>query len=381
MRILHLIDSGGLYGAEMMLLELMRQQHELGHEPLLASIGAPGAGEKAIELEALRRGLKLAVFRMANGPNFPGALRVLLHARKQAVDLLHSHGYKGNILFGLLPWRLRDLPMVTTLHGYTSNGRFGKMMLYEALDRFCLRRIDRVVLVSPRMQHIPALARLHNTTVIENGIAFDGVFPTPDPDLVAFMQRKKTVVAVGRLSPEKGFDLLLQAVANLVKDGHDLQVLLLGEGGLRASLENLGQRLGLAERLLMPGYITGASAYLEDACLLAIPSLTEGLPITLLEAMVAAVPIVASAVGGIPEALDHGQAGYLVPAGDSLLLQKAMSQVLADPLAVRKRCKRAQERVRLFYSSQTMAKNYLAVYATAIQKAADRLAGQKVVQV
>jgi hypothetical protein len=58
-----------------------------------------------------------------------------------------------------------------------------------------------------------------------------------------------------------------------------------------------------------------------------------------------------------------------------------MSQVLADPLAVRKRCKRAQERVRLFYSSQTMAKNYLAVYATAIQKAADRLAGQKVVQV
>ena len=379
MRILHVIDSGGFYGAEVMLLELMRQQRELGHEPLLASIGAPANGEKTIEREARRRGLEVAVFRMANGPNFPGALRVLHYAREQGIELLHSHGYKGNILFGLLPRQVRRLPMVTTLHGYTSNGRFGKMWLYEALDRFCLRRIDKVVMVNPRMQEIPALSRLRNTTTIENGIACDETSgSTPDPDLVAFMRQKRTVVAVGRLSPEKGFDLLLQALSSLVTAGHDLQILLLGEGGLRASLEKLGQRLGLSERLLMPGYVAGASAYLEHACLLAMPSLTEGLPITLLEAMAAGVPVVASAVGGIPEALEQGQAGCLVPAGDPLSLQQAMGQILDEPEAARKRCDRALERVRQIYSSRAMAQSYLDVYSTAMQEAPGRFAGEKV---
>src|SRR5512133_42173 len=290
MKILHVIDSGGLYGAEVMLLNLMNEQVAMGLEPILASIGDPDCAEKGIEAEAHRRDLRVATFRMRPGPNIVGALEVLRFARREKCDLLHSHGYKGNILFGFLPRWLRRMPMVATVHGWTWSGGMTRMMVYEWLDSLSLARMDRVVLVSEAMKNHPRLRNRPNLTVdvVTNGLpdnyVVNGVGGCEglDREILDFCRQSYTIGAIGRLSPEKGFDLLLEAVAGLVAEGSDVQLLLLGEGGLRCRLEERVQELALVKRVLMPGYIHNARNYLSYLKLFTMPSITEGRPIVLL---------------------------------------------------------------------------------------------------
>ena len=131
MKILHVIDSQGLYGAERVILSLMLEQGAMGLETHLCSIGNRNAGEKAIETEASRRGLRVRKMRMRDGPNIAGGLAITRFARREGFDLLHSHGYKSNILLGFIPKRLRGIPLVSTIHGWTSTQRFSKIGLYD----------------------------------------------------------------------------------------------------------------------------------------------------------------------------------------------------------------------------------------------------------
>jgi len=369
MRVLHVIDSGGLYGAEVMLLHLMEAQVRLGLEPVLVSIGSPGCGEKPVEVEARRRGLRVVPFRMRPGPNWVGAFNILRFARCEEFELLHSHGYKGNILFGLLPKKLRRLPVVTTLHGWTWTGGLTRMWIYELLDALSLRFIDRVVVVNQAMRSHPRLQFRRNARlmVIENGIplavpAQAQNEPALDPRILAYARKGFTVVAVGRLSREKGFDLLLEAVAGLVSQGKDIRLLIMGEGGLRESLLAQASELGISDRLLMSGYIPDAGRYLSRFGCFAIPSLTEGLPMVLLEAMAAGVPIVASRVGGMPEVLEHGRAGVLAEPGDAAALGEGIAGIMDQPATAVARVEKAGRRVREVYSIRAMAERYLEVY-------------------
>lgn len=367
MRVLHLIDSGGLYGAEMMLLHLMQAQQELGLEPVLGSIGARGEGEKALEREAGRRNLRVERFRMRPGPNWAGALEILAFARRQQVQLVHSHGYKGNILLGLLPYPLRRLPVVSTVHGWTSAGGWDRLRLYEWLDALSLRFVDRVVFVSEAMRHHPRLRSLPSAkvVVIANGIPVENDQQENGAvreEIVRFAKQGFSIGAVGRLSPEKGLEHLVDAVADLAGEGRDVRLALLGEGDLRRELEQRAADRGIGDRVLFAGYVPDARQYLPSFDLFCMPSLTEGLPLALLEAMAAEVPIIASGVGGIPEALDQGRAGLLVAPGRVAALREAMATVLDEPQQAAARARQARQRLAAVYSSQAMAERYLQVY-------------------
>ena len=365
-KVLHVIDSGGLYGAEMMLLSLMEEQVRMGLEPLLASIGDHASLDKPVEVEAEKRGLSVRRFRMAPGPNLLGALEILRYAWAMGVDLLHSHGYKGNILLGFLPRFVRRLPMVATVHGWTCTGKANRMMVYEWLDGLSLARMDCVILVNPAMKDH---ARIRNRAglaveVVENGIAEMGEVTDAelDPDIVDFCKDGFVVGAVGRLSPEKGFDLLLEAAAGLAAEYSDLRLVILGEGVLRAQLEERVSELGLQHRVLMPGYVNDGRRYFHLFDLFAMPSLTEGLPIVLLEAMQSGVPIVASAVGGIPRLLAGGDCGLLIESGQVEPIRKGIRRLMSDQETAREAAKAAQQRVSENYSSDAMARGYHAVY-------------------
>jgi glycosyltransferase involved in cell wall biosynthesis len=317
MKVLHIIDSGGLYGAEVMLLNLMEEQRRMGLEPILASICDPGIPEKPLEAEAARRGLRVERFRMRPGPNIAGAMKVLQFARNEKADILHSHGYKGNILFGLMPRWIRRIPMVTTLHGWTWTGGWSRMALYEWLDRLSLRFIDRVVVVSEAMR---AKVGIKNVYVVNNGIPMDTTSPTDpidstdsiDAEIVSFCNGGYIIGSIGRLSPEKGYDILLRAISEVSESVPEIRLVILGEGGERGYLEVEVKRLGLEGKVLMPGYVANASRFLPLFKVFVLSSITEGLPMVILEAMLAGVPIIATRVGGIPEMLDNGKAGALV---------------------------------------------------------------------
>jgi glycosyltransferase involved in cell wall biosynthesis len=377
LKVLHIIDSGGLYGAEIMLLNLVAEQTMLGIEAVIASIGEKGIEEKPIEAEAYQRGLSMRKFRMRPGPNIFGALKILNFARGQGFNILHSHGYKSNILFGLLPRSLRKIPMVSTLHGYTHVVGFSRMRLYEWLDAHSLRFIDAVVLVDQSMRGHPRLKK-HNSSnfhVINNGIPLQPAVISDKPSdlaippydhvqkkIIDFCSQGFTIGAIGRLSDEKGFNFLVKSLHILREKGNDVRVIVIGEGGQRTQLEDLAASLKLNDYVLFPGYIPDAKALISHFDIFALPSLTEGLPICLLEAMDAKIPIIASAVGGIPAALSRGKAGLLVKPGNPPSLADGIIKLMTDSKLARQVCANAYHRRKNFYSSRLMAEQYLNAY-------------------
>lgn len=372
MRILHLIHSEGIYGAELILFYLAREMHRAGHEIIIGSIQDPGAAASAFEAFARSCGLTVVPIRIAPRPT-PGVITSLLKiVRDIRPDVTHSHGYKADILLGVLPRSVRGA-MVATAHGWTCPPRFSALWLYQLVDRLCLRQLDRVVVVAPHMLSIPAVRRLpvHQVTVISNGIP-----PLAErredqsrrrvaalsPDLQQFLNAGRTLVAIGRLSEEKGFAVLLDAFAGAARSFPRYQLAIVGDGSERQALEMQVTRLSLRGRVMISGYVDCADRVLQYACGFVMSSFTEGLPLALLEAMQWNVPIIATAVGAIPDVLDQGAGGTLVLPRDVETLQNALERFMTDESALRAKAQAALAKAEQHYSSVRMAQDYERLY-------------------
>jgi glycosyltransferase involved in cell wall biosynthesis len=322
-------------------LYLACEQQRRGHDPCIVSIGDPRAGESEFEALARARGLRVVPVRIAPRPT-PGVVRALLGTlRSLGPDVLHSHGYKANILLALTPRRQRG-PMLATLHGWTSGERLSSLWLYERLDRWALRRLDAVVVVARSMLGLPALRAIAPSRrhVIVNGIppraerlAELGArhVPALPQALIDFMHRRPTLVAIGRLSAEKGFALLLQAFARSCGEAGQWQLLIAGEGPERTALGAQIASFGLQDSVQLPGYVEGADRLLEHAAGFVISSFTEGMPIVLLEALQWPVRIIATQVGAIPEMLAERDGARLVPPRDGPALTAALQALMSAP--------------------------------------------------
>ncbi len=365
MNILHIIDSGGLYGAEMVLLTLASEQIALGHRPCIASIGSHGDHDKPIETEARERGLDVALFRMRSGPNPAGVFQIIQYAHVNGFDILHTHGYKGDILVGFMPKCVRKLPMVSTVHGWTSLGGLTRIRLYEWADGLSLKHAEAVCLVNEAMLAHPRIhgldpQRLH---IIPNGLPELKTSDfAPQDEIASFCRDGYTIASIGRLAPEKGYDHLLQAFALIHERHADTRLLIVGEGPERELLEQQINRLRLHDSVLLPGYRYEAWRYLTRCRAFVLSSLTEGHPITLLEAMQVGIPVVATSVGGIPHVISHGVTGVIVPPASPVSLGNALLELYHEQEQAKCMADKARDDVMRRYSGSRMAKDYDAVY-------------------
>jgi len=357
-KVTHVIDSGGLYGAEIMLLHLCQAQLAAGLDVHVISIGIPGNYQKPLEEKLAQLGIPFTAWRMRALPNIWQAKKMLDAIVAQGSDIVHSHGYKGNILFGLLPRRLRSLPVISTLHGYTRCKPLSKMALNQWLDRYCLGRLDAVVIVSRGMQSqidAPRLAkRLH---VIPNGI------PDREPTVTTNKQSAFHLVAIGRLSLEKNFDLLIRALPEVINHIPDTHLTIYGEGRERKNLEERIVELKLQASVSLPGFLSTPELAYQQADLLINCSTTEGMPISLLEAMREHCLFIASDIEAsralISElALEH----VLYP-----LNAEALSNAIIHALNMNRESKNyltntLYRHFKQHYTSQTMARNYIDLY-------------------
>lgn len=370
----HIIDSDGIYGAEMMLLNLMEEQARSGLKSVLVSIGERGEHEKDIEKAARGKGLSVLPFRMKRGYSFRSARRLLRMADEEGVSILHSHGYKGNILIGTLPRWYRKIPMMRTLHGWTATRRGSKLWVYEMLDKCSLRTMDAVIRVNSSTG--PCLGRTgesgKNSHIIENGIPLLTFDPESvkrsDPAIRDFCRDGFVIGVISRLSEEKGLVHLVEALRKIALQRNGWKAVIIGEGPQRDVVQRMIDEAALSKQILLAGYREQAWRYLPLFDVFVLPSLTEGLPLVILEAMQAKVPIVASNVGGIPGVLERGTRGLLVPPGDPDALAGAIMSIRSDSKKAQILAAAAFRAAREQYTSRRMAEEYQHVYDALLGK-------------
>ena len=303
-----------------------------------------------------------------NTPRYRAAIREVAGVlREKEADVICCHGYKPDIL-GTLAGRQVKIPVVSVSHGWT--GATTKVKINEAIDRVCLHFTDAVVCVSEgqarkvRRAGVPK-KKIH---IIRNAIDLSR-FDRPDSDyrtrlLDMFPEPVTHVVgAAGRLSPEKSFAHLIDAAATVRENHPDVGFVLFGEGPLKAELNEQIQRLGLQDRFVLGGFRTDLEKWLPWFDVMAMSSLTEGLPIILLEAYAAEVPVVATKVGGIPEVIIDDENGFLVPPANPPALAARLQVLLADDGLRQDMAGRGRTRVEREFSFAANAGQYLELFA------------------
>ncbi len=324
--------SGG--GPDKTILNSPRHLEPLGYKMLCGYLHPPGDdGYREIERKAERHGAPL-ISVPDRGPLDWRAMAALVKVcRRERVDIWHGHDYKTNAL-GLLLKRFHPMKLVTTVHGWVHHT--ARTPLYYRVDKFCLPRYEKVICVSDDLfdecRRIGVPER--RCELVENAIDLDDYARTLAPDQakakLGLPANGFLVGAVGRLEPEKGFDILIRAVADLARRGEDVSLVVVGEGGDRPRLEALAAELGVGPRVRLVGWQSDVRPYFEAMDLFALSSFREGLPNVLLEAMALQTPCVATRVNGVPKLVQDGRNGLLVPPGDAAALAAALQALLAN---------------------------------------------------
>jgi glycosyltransferase involved in cell wall biosynthesis len=259
--------------------------------------------------------------------------RYLAICRRERVRIWHGHDYKSNAL-GLVLRRLWPMRLVTTMHGWVQHTR--RTPLYYAVDRLCLPRYEAVLCVSEdlRERALASGVPAGRCLLVENAIDTEEYARRCDTAAAkrreGFPPGRLVVGAVGRLSAEKGFDVLIRAVHRLVRAGHDLQLVIAGEGDARRHLEALAAGPGLGDRVRLLGYRADTRGLYEALDLFVLSSLREGLPNVVLEAMAMEVPVLATRIAGVPRLIRDGANGLLAEPGSVDALAGSMGRLLGD---------------------------------------------------
>lgn len=300
-------------------------------------------------------------------PRLHSAVRELsAFLRGNFADVLVTHGYKSNLL-GRLAARNVAIPIVSVSRGWT--GENFKVSCYEAVDRIHLRLMDRVVCVSAGQAErvMRTGVSRHRVRVIRNSARL-GAFQKPNP-MGEIKLRKfaggegPIIVAAGRLSPEKGFGVLVDAARLILDRVPVARFVLFGDGPERGRLMTRIRQLDLLSSFRLPGFRGDLDEMLPWANVLALPSFTEGMPNIVLEACAAGVPVVATAVGGVPELIIDQETGLLVRPGDPIGLAQRIIQLLSSSRQSRSIGENARNRVQEEFSFPAQARAYETMFA------------------
>ena len=368
-KVLQLISSGGYYGAERVVVQLAGALNQLGCRAVVGVFD--NAHRPNLEIAEIARlnGLDVEVIK-CNGKfdiRTTSAIRDCLS--KGEFDVLHTHGYKADF-YGYRAARTSGTKIVATSHNWPS--RKFSLRLYAAIDRLVLRYFDRVCAVSDEIKGVLERSGVPREmlSVVPNGIPVDQ-FSSGRQVLKAELgfQENTIVGFVGRMSKEKGLEHLINIVPGLVAIAPSTRFVFVGEGPERSALERLTRHLHVEENVLFLGRREDLADVYAGIDVFVLPSLNEGMPLVLLEAMAAGRPVVATRVGEIPKIIKDGESGLLVEPGDEQGLRGAITQLLQQPELRGAICEQAKALVKKHYTLMQMAENYVGIYEQALSAA------------
>jgi glycosyltransferase involved in cell wall biosynthesis len=362
MIIAHVLSSFGLGGQERMAAELVAGQVAKGHEVLAISLAAEPEGPLAAEFRGAGAAT-LGLPKRGSGIDLSLFLRLSELLKRQGVQIVHTHNPQP-LVYAALAAKLSRSAVVHTKHG--NNPARGRRLL---LRRVAASFVDAYVAVSKATADV-ALRRREcspdRLTVIPNGVDVERYRRTerrrnevraelglPDSAVV--------IGSVGRLAPEKNYGLLVDAAAPIL--GPHVYLVLAGDGPERRALEARIERRGVQHFTRLIGVRNDVCRLMSAFDVFVLSSTTEGLPLVVPEAMAASLPIVSTAVGGIPDVVEHGVTGLLCSPGNEAALRGCLTEIAASPARSRALGDAAHRVAVETYGRERMLRSYLSLYS------------------
>jgi len=362
MKVLHLISSGGMYGAENVVGALARDLEQMGCWVRVGVFHNEHCPDNNVADELERRGA--SVVRIpCRGRVDRGAIRQIREiVRAEQVRLVHSHGYKSDI-YGYLACRRLGVPIMATCHLWTR--QTPTIRVYEFLDACLLRRFDAVVAVSDviaeeaRRAGIPAA----KITTINNGIDLVP-FGSATPILAEEINKgnRPLIGTVGRLVSQKGMDYFLRAARAVLHEIPEALFAVVGDGPDRAKLQRQAKDLGIEGQVVFTGSRADMPQVYASLDVFVLASLDEGMPMAVLEALASNRAVVATQVGAVPKLIVSGQTGMLVPPANVQGLADAILVLLRNPELRARLGRNGGALVHKQFSSRVMSQEYLRRY-------------------
>ncbi|HZU31425.1 MAG TPA: glycosyltransferase family 4 protein [Candidatus Angelobacter sp.] len=373
LKVLQLISSGGYYGAENMLLNLSTHQQKTGCENSLLLFYNVHQPNMEFYERARRSGLSVRMVHCKGRADWRAVRQIEEYVREDAIDLLHTHGYKADIYGYLAAWRMAK-PIVGTCHNWV--GGTTALGIYNHLDRMVLKHFNAVAAVSDvvadqlRTCGVPS----EKIRTIPNGIDAHAFEQSP-PHPAIGLNGNKVVGMVARLDLQKGFEYLLQAVRDLSRT-NEFTVVIVGDGPDRKAIESMVKQYGLESTVILAGQQSDMPSVYAAIDIFVLPSLNEGLPMTILEAMAASKPVIATRVGAIPNVVRDGENGLLVNPKDAGGLQDALARLLNDSDLCRHLGEQGRLSVNANYTAEAMALKYRQMYEDVLNAGKIKAAAQ-----
>ncbi len=289
-----------------------------------------------------------------------GKMRSVL--RGENVDLLCTHDYRSHLL-GHLACARSKVKHVCFMRGSTRDDL--KVRLYQWLDRLTLGFADHIVTVSEQQRRALRGFSDERVSVAHNAVSIDELDEIEPVDLkLAFdlPPEALVVVAAGRFSNEKGQRFLIDAAAECIEQDRRFCFILFGDGPQLAELRHAVENSAYGSRIILPGFDKRVLGFLKTADILVNPSLSEGLPNVVLEAMAIGTPVIATSVGGVPEIIENERSGLLVNPGDAAVLSQRIVQLAEDVPLRRQLADSGREVVRRRFSFAQQAKTLIRIY-------------------
>ncbi len=378
-RVLHLISSSGFYGADNVLIELSKQLRHSFFSPVIGVFKNIHNPHLEVAEVARQHSLPVQIFPCKGKLDLKTVLLIRRFVDEQKINLIHTHGYKSNFYTAAaVPGK--KVPMITTCHNWLGDDI--KMKLYARLDKVFLNRFDKIIAVSDAVKQ----------EILNHGISSEKLVTIYNGiDIKRFNNRInennirkklgieddcKVIGTVGRLSEEKGHIYFLKAAEKVLQKYPRVVFLIVGDGPLREYLEEKACRIAdklYSQKVISqnPFIFTGVrndiSTIYSIMDIFVLPSLTEGLPMVLLEAMASRKTVVATDVGAVSSVFEHGRSGVLIEPGNVNNLSMEIMELLANPQKIQKMANHARQKVELEFSSKIMTEKYLDVYQDVLQ--------------
>jgi len=361
--VLH-IRSGGFFGGpERQLLNHARQMHRTDYRLVIASFTENGCRPEFLDTIAAD-GQPVHHFETRSSYDYRAIPVVREYLKEHRIDIVCTHEYRSHVI-GMMARRGTKARWVAFSRGWTRENL--KVRLFQSLEKVLIRFADHVVAVSGAQRDY--LRRLgvsaSKLSVVHNAIDVTDLAGVEATDLRSrfdFPDDAIIVVAAGRFSSEKGQRLLVDAARMALADNDRLRFILYGAGPDLDDITRLIEQQDLGGRIICPGFARDFASCLKGANILVNPSLSEGMPNIVLEAMALSVPVVATAVGGVPELIIDKLDGLLVRYGSANLLAAAILRLADDPVFAGTLADEALRTVRDRFSFERQATELVEVY-------------------